>query len=382
MDFGYTEAQEMFAHSMRQFAQKELAPGAKERAKKYGIPQDILKKMAGMGLTSFNLPEKYGGQPLDYVSVGIATEEVAKADFNLALTVPQSTAFGMAIKLGSEEIQAEWVPPVAQGESMVSIAITEPGMGSDAAALQTRAVREGDYYYVQGEKTSITFGTQSKVGLIFVKTDPTQRARGVSCLLVPLESPGVSRSLLPDTGCRPIGRASISFDRVQVPAKYLLGGEGKGFYLVMSQFDFIRINLALMCLGIAQTSLNEAMNYAKQRTAFGKPIAKFEGISFKIAEDYTFLEAGRLLCYKALWLHDQGQSHIKESAMCKWFCPYMAVKVVHDALLIHGHFAYSEELPLEQRLRDVIGLELADGSADIMKVVISRELMGREFLPY
>ena len=152
--------------------------------------------------------------------------------------------------------------------------------------------------------------------------------------------------------------------------------------MVMGQFNLIRINLALMALGIAQTSLEDAMRYATERKAFGQPLAKYEGVSFKIAEGATLLEATRMLCYRALWLRDQGLDHVKESAMCKYLGPKVALRVVHDALLTHGHAGYSEELPLEQRLRDIIGWEMADGTAEIMKIVISRELMGREFLPY
>jgi cyclohexanecarboxyl-CoA dehydrogenase len=183
-------------------------------------------------------------------------------------------------------------------------------------------------------------------------------------------------------GCKPIGRASIFLDNVAVPESHRLGEEGRGFHLVMSQFDTIRVLLGLICMGAAQTSLDEAITYAKQRMAFGKPIAKFEGVSFKIAEAATMIEAGRLLSYRALAMKDAGQFHAKESAMVKWLCPVIAVDVIHNCLLIHGQIGYSEEYPLEQRLRDVMGFELADGTADIMKLIIVREIMGREYLPY
>lgn len=288
MEFGFTETQELFRKTLKEFCHRELAAGAKERAKGDHFPKEVLKKMAKIGILGLTIPEEYGGRPSDWVSVGIAVE-----------------------------------------------AVTEPEAGSDAAALQTRAIREGDFYVLKGEKTSITLGMQSDI-----------------------------------------------LENVRIPALYRLGEEGQGFYIVMNQFDAIRVCLGLMCVGIAQTSLEEAINYAKNRYAFGKPIAKFEGISFKIAEDYTLLEAARLLCYRALWMKDKGVVHIKESAMCKWFCPQVAVRVIHNAILIHGHYGYSEEMPLEQRLRDVIGWEFADGTAEIMKIIISRELMGREYLPY
>jgi len=382
MEFGFTETQEMFRHSVREFSKRELAPGAKERAKGDHIPKEVLKKMAGVGILGLTVPKEYGGQPSDWVSVGIAVEEVAKADFNLSILPIQNPGAYLALQLAPEEVQKEWVPPLVSGDILFAIAITEPSAGSDAAAIETKAVRQGDYYILNGEKTSITLGMQSAAAIVFAKTDPALRARGVTSFLVPLDYQGVTRSRIPDMGCKPMGRATIAFDNVRLPARYRLGDEGKGFYLVMSQFDAIRVCLGLMGVGIAQTSLEDAINYAKQRYAFGKPIAKFEGISFKIAEDYTLIEAARLLCYRTLWMKDHGITHTKESAMCKWFCPQVAVKVIHHAILIHGHFGYSEEMPLEQRLRDAIGWQFADGTAEIMKIIISRELLGREYLPY
>ncbi|MDP2952627.1 MAG: acyl-CoA dehydrogenase family protein, partial [Chloroflexota bacterium] len=269
-----------------------------------------------------------------------------------------------------------------RGDRIICLALTEPGCGSDAAALTTRAVREGDHYVLSGEKTSITQGMQADAALLFAKTDPAARARGVSCFLVPLDLPGVVRSRLPSMGFRPLMAASIILDGVRVPARYRMGEEGRGFHMVMGQFDFIRPCLGLASLGAAQASLEEAIAYAKQRTAFGQPIGKFEGVSFKIAEHLTRVEAARWLCYRTLWLRDQGIPHTKESAMCKWLCPEVAVQAIHDALLLHGHLGYSEEYPIEQRLRDVIGLEIGDGTAQIMKLIITREVLGREFLPY
>ncbi|MDP6099965.1 MAG: acyl-CoA dehydrogenase family protein [Dehalococcoidia bacterium] len=382
MSFGFNESQEMFRREMHNFSQKELAPGAKERAKLDYIPSDVLKKMAGMGLLGFNVPERYGGETIDWVSLGISTEAVGQADFNLSLPTILSAGIGIALQMAPEEVQAQWFPPVVAGETMLSLATTEPGLGSDVANTACRAVRDGTSYILSGEKTSVSLGMQSSACIVFAKTDPTQGARGVTAFLVPLEQERVSRSRILDMGCKPIGRASIFLDNVAVPESHRLGEEGRGFHLVMSQFDTIRVLLGLICMGAAQTSLDEAINYAKQRMAFGKPIGKFEGVSFKIAEAATMIEAGRLLSYRALAMKDAGQFHAKESAMVKWLCPVIAVDVIHNCLLIHGQIGYSEEYPLEQRLRDVMGFELADGTADIMKLIIVREIMGREYLPY
>jgi cyclohexanecarboxyl-CoA dehydrogenase len=218
--------------------------------------------------------------------------------------------------------------------------------------------------------------------LVFAKTDMEAGARGVSTFLVPTDLPGVSRNPLQDMGERAIQRGSLFFDQVQVPRDYLIGEEGQGFYLVMNAFDYSRVIIALMCLGAAEQSLDETIAYVKQRQAFGRPLAKFEGVSFPIAEHATMLEAARWLCYRALWLRDQGLPHSKEAAMVKWWGPKVAVDAIHECLLLHGHYGYTQDLPHEQRLRDVIGLEIGDGTAQVSKIVIARELFGREFLPY
>lgn len=380
--FGFTEAQELFRRQVRDFARRELLPGAKERAKLNYLVPEVIRKVADMGLLGVNLPEKYGGTPADWVSVGITVEELARVDFAISMLPHQVIGCALGIMQGDEELCQEWLPPLIKGEKLIALCVTEPECGSDAASMKMTARRHNDGYILRGEKTSISLGMQAEVGLLFAKTDPLQLARGVTAFLVPMDLPGITRIPIEDTGCRPLRRASLIFDDVRIPVRYRIGGEGEGFYIVMKEFDFIRICVALEALGAAQASLEEAIEYAKQRTAFGKPIARFEGVSFKIAEDATLLEAARLLCYRALWLRDQGQTHIKETAMCKWFAPQVALRTIHDALLIHGHFGYSEELPLEQRLRDVMGWELGDGTAEVMKVIISRELMGREYLPY
>ncbi len=209
-----------------------------------------------------------------------------------------------------------------------------------------------------------------------------ERARGVTAFLVPLDLPGVSRSPVRDMGTRAIARAGLAFDHVRVPASHRLGEEGTGFHQIMRGFDYNRVGIALACLGVAQISLEETMAYVKDRKAFGRALATFQGVSFPIAEAATHIEACRWLCYRALWLADHGRPHTKESAMTKWWAPRLAVDTIHQCLLLHGHYGYTEELPFEQRMRDVIGLELGDGTAQIMKTVVARELMGRESLPY
>ena len=382
MAFGFDEAQEMFRREVANFAQKELAPGAKERAKKDSIDRTTYKKLGDMGFLGLGIPEKYGGQPSDWTTVGILVEELTKVDSSVGVVPAVCTLLASILLEMPEDLKNEWIPRVVSGDTLLCFCLTEPDCGSDAAALKTKATKEGDSYILNGEKTSVTMGLQADAALIFAKTDPTAKARGITLFLVPTDTPGITKSAFPDMGFLPYGRASFILDGVKIPASNQIGETGKAFYTAMHFFDVMRACLGLNALALAQTSLNEAIEYAKQRTAFGKPIAKFEGVSFKIAEAATLIEAARLLCYKTLWMVDNGLPTTKEAAMCKWWCPRVAVNAIHDCLLIHGHIGYSEEYPVEQRLRDAIGFEIADGCADIQKIIISREIIGREFLPY
>ena len=380
--FSFSEEQEMFRSEMQRFAQRELAPGANERAKKESVSREMIKKMADVGLLGLNAPEEYGGQPSDFVSMGIAAEELAKVDLGIGMISLVNPIMSIALKAGTEEARQEWLPQFVKGDKLSCFAITEPGCGSDAAAIQMKAVHDQGYYILNGEKTSVTNGMNADIALVFAKTDATAGARGVTTFIVPLDLPGITRSRFADMGFIPLGRASLIMEDVKIPVKYRVGEEGKGFYVAMHGFNFWRVILGLAVLGLAESSLEDAIEYSKQRKAFGRPIAKFEGVSFKIAEAATHIEAARLLCYRTLWLRDQELPHTKEAAMCKWFAPKVAVDTIHNSLLIHGHIGYSEEYPVEQRLRDAIGFEMADGTAEIMKLIIVRELLGREFLPY
>jgi cyclohexanecarboxyl-CoA dehydrogenase len=383
LGFSFSEEQEMLRTMVRDFARRELAPTVKERAKLDAVPRELILKVGELGLLGLNLPSEYGGTEADWVSCGIVAEELAKVDSAVCALPHQVIGCGLTLMQGNPNIIRDWLPRLIRGEIMIAQCITEPGCGSDAAAMQCRAVKEGDKYRIRGEKTAITtFGLQVDAALVFAKTDPTQGARGITAFLVPLDSPGIERSLLKHTGLKPFGAASIIFDNTPVPEEYRLGEEGEGFRFMLKGLDFIRASVGLEALGAAQAALEETISFTRERHAFGRPIAKFEGVSFKIAEGATLIDAARLLCYRALWLKDQGLPNVKEIAMCKWFATKVAFDVVHDALLTHGHVGYSEEFPMEQRLRDVLGLQITDGTTEIQKMVIARELIGDEALPY
>jgi cyclohexanecarboxyl-CoA dehydrogenase len=343
---------------------------------------ELRHKIARQGLMGVNLPESCGGQPADYVSVGIVVEELSRGDHVAAWYAMMPQILHHGLMYGTDEVQQEWLPPVIAGEKLCCLGVTEPDCGNDAAAMKTRALPVGDSFIVSGEKTSVSGGVFGDVLMLFAKTSPEAGARGVSCLLVPLDLPGVERSLIKDMGWHSLGRAAISLNEVRVPARYQLGEEGTGFYMLMRCFDFVRALVGLMGLGIAEAALDDTVAYAKQRTAFGRPILKFEAISFKLAEHLAMVEAARLLCFRTLWLKGQEQPHSKEGAMAKWGATETAARIVHDCLLMHGNFGYSEEYPVEQRLRDVIATEIMEGTHEIQKLIISREAFGAEFRPF
>jgi cyclohexanecarboxyl-CoA dehydrogenase len=383
MDLAFSPEQEELSRTLRAFAKKELAPRSREWDASGDFPWEAWRQMGALGILGFRVPPALGGQDIDLVSAGIAMEEIARGDFSATYGIQLAGLAGQLLGRGAtDEIRERWLPSTARGETIIALALTEPSAGSDAANLGCRAVRDGDHYVLTGEKSGISLGMVAQAAIVFARTEVGRGARGVTAFLVPLDLPGVHRGPLRDLGTRAIARAVLSLDHVRIPASHRVGAEGTGFHQVMAGFDYNRALIALSCLGAAQVSIEETMAYVRERRAFGRTLATFEGVSFPIAEAATHLEAARWLSYRALWLADRGLPHTKESAMVKWWAPKLSVETIHQCLLLHGHYGYTEELPFEQRLRDVMGLEIGDGTAQIMKVIVGRELMGRESLPY
>jgi cyclohexanecarboxyl-CoA dehydrogenase len=373
LDFSFSEDQEMLRRAVRDFARKEIAPGIKERIEEGVFPRELVKSMAELGLLGMSIPAEYGGQPADWVSIGIMIEELAKVDFCASCIPFLAAPSPFLLQLASPEVQKEWLPLLASGDKIFVMGATEPDCGSDLAAVKTKVVRTEDGYVISGEKTSITYGMQADVMITLAKFSP--ETKRVTPFIVPLDSPGVVRSAISDMGWEPIGRASIILDEVKVPHEYCLGEEDKGLYKVLPSLGVARVLAALQALALAEAALEDAIAYAKQRIAFGRPIAEFQGVSHKLAEAATQIEMGKWFCYRVLWMQDQGIPHGKESAMCKWWCPEAASQIIHNALVIHGHVGYSKEYHLEQRLRDALGLEIGDGPSNIMKMIISRDIL-------
>ena len=381
LDFTFTEEQNMIRSMVRDFAQKELAPGYKDRVRAKSVPRELIKKTADIGLMGLNIPEEYGGQPRDAVTVGIILGELARYADDITFLVFNNYSQANFIMLGQDEIKEEWLPAMARGEKIILMSATEAEAGSDLGNLKTTARKTGDCYILNGEKNRTTFAQHGDAATVLAKTDPTSRR--ITPFLVPFDLPGVTISGIDDMGAEATSGGIVSLEDVRIPKKYLLGDEeGKGFIETMRTFDCLRAFGAIMAMAKAEIPLEETCEYTKQRVQFGKPLAKFEGISFKLAEAATCIELGRWLCYRTLWMKDNGIRHSKESAMVKWWCSKMAFNIIHQCLLTHGHYGFSKDLPFEQRLRDVVVVQIGDGTWEIMKLIIAREMLGREFLPY
>ena len=379
MDFGLTEEQEMIKQAARKFALNELLPHSSQWDKTKEFPQHLVDKMGELGFVHTTIPKEYGGQGTDRLTNGIIVEELARGDFSLSIF-----AFGVMTDAfmiyGTEEQRKRWLPPMATGEGHMGIALTESESGSDAAGLTMKAVRDGDEYVLNGEKSSVS-NINADGWLVLARTDPdASPARGISCFIVPGETPGVTTSLYNDLGGRAVPRGPVAFEDVRIPAGNLLGEENRGFHLIMHAFDFNRALIGLMCIGAAQQTLDETIEFAKNRKSFGQVITTNQGVSFPIAEAATRLELARLICCKVLWLRDNELPHTTEAAMAKWFAPRTCVDILHECLLIHGHYGYTDEFHVEQRLRNVIGWQIGDGTANIQKLVIARDIIGREFV--
>ena len=379
LNFDFSEEQELFRRTVRDFAKKEIAPKISEYERRREWPWELYKKMGKMGLLGLRFPREFGGQEADAVTMGVLTEEMGRAGWQ----IPLSDIMGEILALhGPPTLKKEWLPLMAKGDRMLGIANTEPSTGSDAAAIKTRAVRRGDSYVLNGEKQCITGINEMGAYCVLAKTEEDKGSRGVSMFFVEMNRPGIERYEFDALGWRLFSFGGIVLKDVSIPASNLIGEENKGFHYVMETFDLMRSLIAVWCIGMAEGSLDENIDYVKQRTAFGRPIAKFESVQSRIVEAYTELEAARLLSYRTLWLKDKGQKMTKESAMIKWYVPQLCFGIVNNLLQNRGAIGYTTECLDEYRLREIRGAMIGDGTTDINKIVVARELLGREFLPY
>ncbi len=358
------------------FAREQLLPRYLSRDAEHQLDRALMRQMGALGLLGVDLPEEHGGLGLGTLASGMIGEALAHGDFNIGAYVCSTVSVigRILVDSASPELASEWVPRIVRGESIVGLGLTEPSGGSDAASLRTRAVRRGDHYLISGEKTSISMADQADGFIVFARTGtPESRARGVTAFFVPADAPGLSRTRFDDVGSRVVGRGSLFFDEVEVPEAHRIGDEGAGFRQVMAGFDFNRAAIGLECCGAAQASLDETWAYIGQRESFGVKLVEHQGVSFPLADGEARIEAIRQLCYRTMRLRDAGRPHTKEAAMCKLLAPRTAYEVIRQCLLSHGHYGYSTDSPHQQRMRDVMGLEIGDGTAQIMMKVIARE---------
>ena len=368
----------------RRFARERLAPHYQAREASGVLDRSLLREMGGLGLLGADLPEAFGGLGASGVTAGIIAEELAYGDFNIsAVPVGVSLLGAIIMSSAAPAIASHWVPRMISGEALLGICVTEPSGGSDAANMTLRCRRDGDSYVLNGEKTSITFADCADAFIVFARTgSPESGAAGITAMIVPANTSGVARTRFNDVGSRIIGRGSVFFEDVRVPVENRLGEENQGFTHVMRGFDYSRALIALECVGSAQASLDEAWEYTKTRTAFGAPIAQYQGVTFPLVEGETNIAAVRQLSYHALELRDAGKPHTAEAAMVKWLGPKTAFDVIHQCLLTFGHYGWSMDLPHQQRMRDVMGLEIGDGTAGVMKLIVARERIGRVAVQY
>lgn len=376
MNLRFTEEQEMMRKMVRDFAQTEIAPFV-EKMEEGEFPREILKKMGELGLMGIPVPEEYGGSEMDFISYIIAIHEISKvsATVGVILSVHTSVGTNPILYFGTEEQKEKYVPKLAAGEYLGAFCLTEPSAGSDAASLKTRAVKKNGHYVLNGSKVFITNGGEADVYIVFASTNPEAGTKGVSAFIVEKDTPGFivgkDEHKMGLYGSRTV---QLTFEDMKVPEENLLGQEGEGFKIAMSNLDSGRIGIAAQALGIAEAALEAATDYAKERVQFGKPIAAQQGVGFKLADMATSVEAAKLLIYRAAQLRSEGQKCGIEASMAKLFTSRTAVEVTTEAIQVFGGYGYTKEYPVERYFRDAKVTEIYEGTSEIQKIVISKQL--------
>ena len=371
----------MIKETARKFAEEELAPNAALRDEREEFPHDAVKKLGELGFMGMMVPEKYGGTGLDSISYILAVEELSKVDASCGVIMSVNNSlvcFGLEA-WGTEEQKQKYLIPLASGKLLGAFALSEPGAGSDAANQQTTARREGDYYVLNGTKNFITNGANADVILVTVATDKSKGAGGVSTFIVERGTPGLSVAKKEKKlGIRSSDTASLAFEECRVPAANRIGDEGFGFKFAMLTLDGGRIGIAAQALGIAEGSLDAARTYSKQRKAFGMHLMEFQAIQFKLADMATKIEAARLLTLQAAAIKDARKRYTGSAARAKLFASRIAVENALEAIQIHGGYGYIRDFPVERFLRDAKITEIYEGTSEIQRLVIARELLHKD----
>jgi len=378
MDFEFTDDLLLIQETARDFAKRELAPHAARIDREESFPLEHLEKLAEIGFLGFLVPEKYGGAGLGNVALSLALEEIncACASTGVTLSVHNSLVAGLLVRHGSEEQKERFLPELVSGERLGAYAMTEPGHGSDAAGMETRAVRDGDRYVLNGRKSWITSGAMAGLVVVFATVDPSKRSRGVTAFLVDPESPGYvvgghERKL----GLRGSQTVELVFEDLEVDAGMRIGEEGEGFRIAMDSLNGGRIGIASQGVGIARACLESSRKYALEREQFGESIAKFQPIQWKLARMATGIESARSLTWRAAWLRDRDRDHTRDAAMAKLLASEVANQAATDAVQIHGGAGYCKDFPVERHFRDAKVTEIYEGTSEIQHIVIAREVL-------
>jgi butyryl-CoA dehydrogenase len=374
-----TEAQRQTREVIRQFARKELAPGAAERDRVPRFPREAFDKMAGLGMMGMVVPEQHGGAGLDYVSYALAIMEIAAADgaVSAAFQVHNSLVCLALLNYGNEDQKTRYLRPLASGELLGAFCLTEPDAGSDAAAIKTRARRRGNTFVLNGSKQFITSGKSADLAIVFAVTDPDAGKKGVSAFVVPTRSPGYRVARVEHTmGQRGSDHCQIVFEDCEVLPEQMLGEEGQGLKIALANLEGGRIGVAAQSVGMARAAYDCALAYAKERRTFGKPIIEHQAIAFRLADMATSLQAAELMVLRAASLRDAGEPCLKAASMAKLFASETAEEICSAAIQIHGGYGYLNDFPVERIYRDVRVCTIYEGSSEIQRLVISRKLAG------
>ena len=379
MDFGLSEEQQLLRKTVREFAQSEIAPHAREWDERQDFPREIFTKLGEMGLMGVVWQPEYGGSGMTTLDYAIVMEELARADAGVALSVAahNSLASGHIYLAGSEAQRKKYLVPLARGEKVGCWGLTENSAGSDAGGTKTTAVRDGEHWVLNGSKTFITNGRVADVAVVMAVTDRAKGKKGISAFVVERGTKGFRAGKKEDKlGVRSSDTSELVFEDCRIPADNLLGREGMGFIDTLRILDRGRIGIAAWAVGIAQAALEASMSYAQGRRQFGHAIADFQAVQFKIADMATEVDASRLLVWRAATLRDTGKEHTTESSMAKLYASEMAVKVALDAVQIHGGYGFVKDYPVERYLRDSKLGTIGEGTSEVQRLVIARELLG------
>ncbi|ARQ12483.1 acyl-CoA dehydrogenase protein (plasmid) [Rhizobium etli] len=372
-----SELQQQISDVARDFARDRLAPGAARRDREHLFPRGELKEMGELGLLGMLVPEAYGGSDTGVVAYAAALEEIAAGDgpCSTIMSVHSSVGCVPILKFGTEEQRQRFLPKLATGEWIGGFALTEPQAGSDASNLKTRARRDGDYYVIDGAKQFITSGKNGNVIIVFAITDPDAGKKGITAFIVPTDTPGYEVIRVEEKlGLHSTDTCQIAFNAMRIPADLRLGAEGEGYRIALANLEGGRIGIAAQAVGMARAAFEASRDYARERTAFGKPIFEHQAVAFRLADMAVRIEAARQLVFHAASLREAGLPCLSEASMAKLFASEMAERVCSDAIQIHGGYGYMADYPVERIYRDVRICQIYEGTSDVQRMVIARNL--------